>query len=164
MFRPISNLLLTVSLLNPLSLAGAEGMSNDELIQIYKNFDAALDDTPPCLEEDYNVFMCPDDESLVCAGDSELKSWCEDTLVNLGLTDTDSSDTILDGTNAVNGCMVYTGWGEDQRGCCTSEECHIAMMEEEGDDDASDDSDSNDENEEGEEYEYEEEEEEHDEF
>ena len=118
---PIYISLLTLSFLCSFSLAEAEGMSKDKVIQIYKNVDVQVVHCLPCLEDDYNVFMCPEFEEIVCSCDEEVRDWCQ---YHLWLEDTEFSEFKLDGTNVLNGCMVYVGWGEDQRGCCQSEVCH----------------------------------------
>ncbi len=115
---PIYISLLTLSFLCSFSLAEAEGMSKDKVIQIYKNVDVPVVHCLPCLEDDYSVFMCPEFEEIVCSCDEEVRDWCQ---YHLWLEDAEFSEFKLDGTNVLNGYMVYIGWGEDQKGCCNDE-------------------------------------------
>lgn len=113
-----SSFLLLLSTLPSLSNAV---YTDDEVIQIYKNFDVKEDDTPACLELDYSMFLCPEDDHIPCAGDEEVKKFCYS---KLGLSlDEPLPATTYDGTNAINGCITFVGWGENQVGCCHSEKC-----------------------------------------
>lgn len=95
--------------------------TEDEIIQIYRNFDVKENETPTCLELDYSFFLCPEEEHIPCAGDEEVKKFCYS---KLGLSiDEPIPITTYDGTNEINGCVTFVGWGDKQVGCCPSKKC-----------------------------------------